>query len=88
MDQIIYTYGIIGASNIYSSIEDRKFNVNDYKECLKQSKGSTFEIFDILECNPVKEDNIIKSITNYKKLLMNTEDLVYEMKKRRKNGIW
>ena len=90
IDVIYYIYGIIGASNIYENIQTKTFNVKDYMEVLAQRNEShdSFAIFDKLECNPCKEENIIKTLKNYNNLLENTQDLIYEKKlKRRKNGI-
>lgn len=83
LDQIVYTYGMIGASNIYKSIENKTFNVKDYIEALKKSKNDGFEIYNMLGCNPINENNINNAVNNYKNLLENTKDLVYEKKKRR-----
>ena len=83
LDQIVYTYGMIGASNIYNCIKNKTFSIKDYIEALKKSDNEGFEIYDMLGCNPVDENNINNAVNNYKNLLENTKDLVYEKKKRR-----
>ena len=90
IDVVFYIYGIIGASNIYNSIQTKTFSVSDYIEVLAQKNEGpdSFAIFDKLGCNPCHEENIRKTFENYNNLLENTKDLIYEKKlKRRKNGI-
>ena len=90
IDVVFYIYGIIGASNIYNSIQTKTFSVSDYIEVLAQKNEGpdSFAIFDKLGCNPCHEENIKKTFENYNNLLENTKDLIYEKKlKRRKNGI-
>ena len=83
LDQIVYTYGMIGASNINNCIKNKTFSIKDYIEALKKSDDEGFELYDILGCNPTNENNINNAVNNYKNLLENTKDLVYEKKKRR-----
>ena len=83
LDQIVYTYGMIGASNINNCIKNKTFSIKDYIEALKKSDDEGFEIYDMLGCNPIDENNINNAVNNYKNLLENTKDLVYEKKKRR-----
>ncbi len=83
LNQIVYAYGMIGASNICSNIESKSLNIKDYIYTLKEDKYKNFELYDKLDSNPIKEENIKKALKNYKNLMTNTEDLVYELKKRR-----
>lgn len=83
LDQIVYTYGMIGASNINNCIKNKTFSIKDYIEALKKSDDEGFEIYDMLGCNPIDENNVNNAVNSYKNLLENTKDLVYEKKKRR-----
>ena len=83
INSIYYTYGLIGASNIYESINNKTFNTKDYIEILKRKCSNDFELYDILGCNPTKQPVIQNAINNYDNLLENTKDLIYEKKKRR-----
>ena len=83
LNQLLYVYGIIGASNICSNIENKIFDAKDYIESLKKGPNESFEVYNTLGCNPLDENNISKTLSSYKNLLENTQDLVHEKKKRR-----
>ena len=83
LNQLLYVYGIIGASNICSNIENKTFDAKDYIESLKKGPNESFEVYNTLGCNPLDENNISKTLSSYKNLLENTQDLVHEKKKRR-----
>lgn len=83
--ELYYIYGIIAATEINKAIKEKTFNYNDYIETLKKEKTNTFAIYQNLGFHPLAEKTINSCLEEYKKLIENTNGLIYEknLKKRR-----
>lgn len=82
INDIYYVYGLIGANYVWKSVSDNSFSSIDYIEALKGGNG--LDVYRKLGCNPLDSDVANSCFAEYKRLVNNTKDLIYEKELKKK----